>query len=462
MIKKFLRQYFSKEIRQAAAALAAETENNFLVGARGMNGDFRELYEYDRQQILEECLDAWRNNPLARRIVGLTTQYTVGGGISISSDHPGTDDFIKAFWDHPLNQLDARVYEWSDELTRAGELFIALSTDESGMSYARCVPACNIAEIITVENDLAQEEAYQEVSENGEGRTWQAPKADEPVCMLHYAVNRPAGTKHGESDLAPLLRWLKRYAGWLEDRARLNRWRSTFVYVVSNNFVSETERAARQAALTAVPPTPGSILVKDNTETWEIISPNLEAGDAGEDGLALKKMIAAGAGVPLHFLAEPESSTRTTAESAGGPTYRHFEQRQKYFMWLLRDLLGEVVRRRSMIDARVNRDAVISVIGADLSARDNASQAIAASTITNAAKELRDRGLIDDNELARLVYKFAGEVVDIERLLQDGAAAGKVKNLNPAAEKRPSSAPVERTPGAKVAPDGETKGIAAI
>jgi hypothetical protein len=28
-------------------------------------------------------------------------------------------------------------------------------------------------------------------------------------------------------------------------------------------------------------------------------------------------MIAAGAGIPMHFLAEPEGATRTTAEAAG-------------------------------------------------------------------------------------------------------------------------------------------------
>ncbi len=50
--------------------------------------------------------------------------------------------------------------------------------------------------------------------------------------MLHYAINRPVGALRGESDLAPLLRWLSRYAAWLEDRARLNRFRTAFLYVV--------------------------------------------------------------------------------------------------------------------------------------------------------------------------------------------------------------------------------------
>ena len=76
-----------------------------------------------------------------------------------------------------------------------------------------------------------------------------------------------------------------------------------------------------------------------------MLSPQLESQEAGEDGLALKKMIAAGAGIPLHFLAEPESATRTTAEAAGGPTYRRLEQRQQYFCWLVADVARAALRR---------------------------------------------------------------------------------------------------------------------
>jgi len=44
----------------------------------------RERRRFNREEILKDALDAWRDNPLARRIVALTTQYVVGGGISMS------------------------------------------------------------------------------------------------------------------------------------------------------------------------------------------------------------------------------------------------------------------------------------------------------------------------------------------------------------------------------------------
>ena len=171
-------------------------------------------------------------------------------------------------------------------------------------------------------------------------------------------------------------------------------------------------------------PNPGSILVCDESETWEILSPKLESHEAGEDGLSLKKMIAAGAGIPMHFLAEPEGSTRTTAEASGGPTFRHFEQRQEYLLWMITDILKIVVKRKAQFTSRVNQDAKIIVRGTDISARDNVALALASNNIYNTAVGLRNKALIDDSEFLRLVYRFAGEAVDVEDMLVRGAKAG--------------------------------------
>ena len=256
--------------------------------------------------------------------------------------------------------------------------------------------------------------------------------------MLHYAVNRPVGAQWGESDLAPLLRWLARYANWLEDRARLNRYRTAFLYVVRSRFNSEAERITRQNMLNLQAPQPGSILVVDKEEEWSVLSARLESDEAGTDGLALKKMIAAGAGVPLHFLAEPESATRTTAESAGGPTYRHFEQRQRYFLWVINDVLRVVANRRALVDRRLPRGVDFELMASDISARDNLALSMAASNLVRNLEVLRDRGLIDDAEFLRLAYKFAGEPVEIDEMLRRGSRAGAVQGKPPESEPFPA------------------------
>lgn len=417
-----------KEVRARLSAVWVENDETFALASRSWNFTQRDRYDADRETILRESLDAWRLNPLARRIVGLTTQYVVGGGISVGSKHEATHKFIQEFWNHHLNRMGVRCYELCDELTRTGNLFLLLSTDAAGMSYVRPVPAADIDTIMARPNDIEQPLSFtpKANAENLSPSPYPAYNEDtdrpgeasgfKPV-MLHYTINRPVGGQWGESDLAPVLKWLSRYSNWLEDRARLNRFRNSFLFVVKARFASEVERAARQAQLALNPPAPGSILVSDESETWEVLSPKLESSDAATDGLGLKKMIACGAGVPLHFLAEPESSTRTTAESAGGPTYRHFEQRQNYFIWIIQDLLKIVVARRAMADRHTSKKAEIYVRGADISARDNVALSMAAQNIINMLGDLRDRMLITDEEYLRLAYRFAGEIVDVEDML---------------------------------------------
>jgi len=417
-----LRQFFGlqpqAEEHQKQLSLE-ETDNTLLVGAWQAGESQRDRLAYDREQVLADCMDAWRFNPLARRITELTTTYVTGGGFVVSCPHAATQAFLERFWNHRLNHLSLRAGELSDELVLSGNLFLLLSSDASGMSYLRVIPSADIARIESSQTDIEQELFYVgKLGMDGDGRVYPAyqPGKDRPgeggafsPVMLHYAVNRPVGSQWGESDLAPVLKWLSRYSAWLEDRVRLNRFRNAFVYVVRARFANESARSNRQAQLALHPPAPGSVLVTDENEEWSVIAPKLEALDASSDGLAIKKMIAAGVGLPLHFLAEPESSTKTTAEASGNPTYRRFAERQRAMCWFLQDLLRVAVERRAYFDPSVDPAAQISVSGGDISARDNAELADAGQKAAAIASGLHEKGLISSEEMLRLVYRFMGE-----------------------------------------------------
>jgi hypothetical protein len=434
---QFIARVFSPNGASPARAHLAvpEDDNSFFIGTRRYDETDRDRLEYDRHDTLEQCFEAWRDSPLARRIVELTSQYVVGNGFDVKCKHPHTANFIDQFWNHRLNRMPSRIVELCDELTRTGNLFILVTTDHAGMSYLRTIPAANIDRIVPVPNDIEQPLMFiTKADENLAVHTYPAFNAQADYLLpdgafmqsvVHYAINRPAGAQWGEPDISPLLPWLRRYSAWLEDRVRLNRFRNAFLYVVSGSFVSEDARKTRQAQLAANPPSSGSILVTDASETWSVISPKLEALDAREDGLALKKLIAAGVGLPMHFLAEPEGATRTTAESAGGPTFRRFEQRQRFFIWLLKDLLQIVVSRRSQVDYTVKENAGITISGADISARDNVAHSIATVNILNALERLYDMGLISQRELLRATYRFAGENADIDELLKEGTGVDR-------------------------------------
>lgn len=109
---------------------------------------------YETRGDLVEALEAWRDNPLARRIVSLTTDYVVGEGIRLRSEDEGVREFLDRFWSHPQNRIGLRLGSWCDELTRSGELFLLLSRNPAdGMSYVRSIPAVHITQVVTDEED---------------------------------------------------------------------------------------------------------------------------------------------------------------------------------------------------------------------------------------------------------------------------------------------------------------------
>lgn len=390
----------------------AETEQTILIG-QPWNNLYRDRYSYERDSILEEAVRAWRLNPLARRLTNLYKIYNVDG-INFKCDDPETDKFLRVFWNHDLNQIDETLEEISNEIFLTGNLFPLYSVDNSGMTYIRIFPTDQIAEIKTANNDIKQEIAYitKPVSMDAEPQTFRNPRGlptvNTPNFMQHYTINKLAGTAWGEGEIWPDLPWLGRYASFLEDRVRLNRYRQAYMYDVAISGIDEEKVKLRKAELRNNPPQPGSVNIHDESEKWTVIAPNLSSGEAEKDGLTLKKMIAVNH-APMHYLAEPESSTRTTADAAGTPAFKAFEDNQRIFKRVIQRILTIAVQRRAERDNKIKTDAKIEIISADATERDNAGLALATGQIVSAIGEMYDRKLLDESEYIRLVYRFAGE-----------------------------------------------------
>jgi hypothetical protein len=384
-----------------------------------------------------EALEAWRRNPMARRFINLVTAYVVGDGITLSTENRAFANFIQEFFDHPDNHMLLRERQWCDELTRSGELFVTMFTDPSGgVPVVRAVPAGQIAEVkyredgeyVDYEAELAYKQIRAEVDAY-EGVWWfhpraltgqekvELPRGRDPLTMpvmLHYAINRPVGAIRGESDLAPILLWLRRYAVWLEDRVRLNAAMRAFVWVVH---VQAAQKEETEARLFANPPQSGSVIVlEEGSERWEAITPNLHAQDAKEDGRALRWMIAAGGhGMSLLDFGEGEDSNLATGEAMRDQRQRFLRQRQAYFGEMLAEVtLIAYERWRGVVGGR-HRAALradLSVELPDIAAEDNSTLATAAGGITAAFTALA--GLVGASremrfEAVRLFAKFAGE-----------------------------------------------------
>lgn len=395
------------------------------------------------RQDYGDALEAWRKNPLARRIVNLVSSYVVGEGIALSSPYRPLQRFISDFVEHPKNRLRLRQVALCDELTRSGELFLTLHLNPAdGMSYLRPIAARVIDRIEWRDGDYETELRYHEVVPLDDpdyaqgGRWWYSPDAPPvdntpagsrpPPVMLHFAVNRPVGCVRGESDLAPLLVWLKRYAAWLEDRVRLNAAVRSFLWIVeapAGAIKGLRERYRR-------PPPSGSVLIVEaGKEKWQAVAPSLEAKDAQADGAAIRKMVAAGGpGIGLLDFGESDTSNLATARMMADQRSKWMQMRQAYFAYVLAQTVLTAYNRAvrlGYVRGKEQTLAAVQIKLPDINANDNEQLALAAAQMGEAVGRLQELGFHGTRFrrlMLELVLRFAGVVLDgaeLEALLSE-------------------------------------------
>ncbi|MBC8450050.1 MAG: hypothetical protein H8D78_20145 [Chloroflexi bacterium] len=389
---------------------------------------------YEMLAGFNDALEAWRKNPLVRRLVSLVTDFVVADGILLTSAYLTLQRFIEEFWSHPKNHVATRLPDLCDELTRAGELFAVLSVNPvDGMSYLRFIPACEIDAIKWLEGDYETETSYHQLGgiNNIEGTWWNSfhtyqQATHEPgeaaQVMLHYTVNKPVGCLRGESDLSTVLVWAKRYSRWLEDRARLHWAIRAFLWFVQVP-TSKIEAKRKQYA---TPPDSGSVIVHDDGESWDLKTPNLQARDASADGQELKRMSVVGMATPLHWVSDERNANLATAQAMSEPTLRNYTRQQLHFCYILANITTtayNISRDYGRRGRPCTADDVKPVLRAVERSDDNA-QAQAARDIVEALAKLRDQlslaGVAITADLNRLTLslalRFAGQLLDPEEI----------------------------------------------
>ena len=414
------------------------------------------------QELYTDALTAWRKNPMAWRVINTTVNYVVGTGISFTSVDAALDSFIKEFWTHRKNHMDLRLVPMVEELSRSGDLFVLLFRNQlDGMSYIRFVTKDQIQKIETANNDWETELVYWENPPAGEiqPRRWLSPDHPEAgmsdAVMLHYSVNRPIGALMGESDLTTIIPWLLRYSRMLEDRVRLHWAARAFLYLVtvpSNKVESKSTQYGSA-------PESGSIVVKDESETWETVSPNLRGADAGFDMKAVRNMIDAGSGFPPHWRGEGGEVNVATAEAMQAPPEKFLIKRQEYFVWVLEDILYQAFLRAVEIGAQpatveTDYSNLFTCEAPDVTLRDNDQLAGGANKLAESFAMLQNTLLGKSPTLHRLavdmVLKFAGEIVEdkiLDQIISEAKADPIMPVLLPGQEAAQEDEPATKPKG---------------
>lgn len=414
----FFQRFTINAIKSLAKLASVSVRVDDSPGWGRVSGQPHERTAGEIQELYEDTLEAWRKNPIAKRIVDITTDYVVGDGIRLTSPNRWLNAYIDGFWTHQKNMMPLRLEGMCEELTRGGNLLPLLFLNEAdGMSYIRFVTIDQVRDIITLPSDW---ETITEIAATRPGRMepdkWktQHVAANEGNAVISlYPINKPIGALTGEGDLATVIPWLLRYSRMLEDRVRLNWAVRTFLWFVK---VQSGQVEAKREQYKK-PPEAGSVIVHDDGEEWDMKTPNLHANDASHDMSATRRMIYAATGYPPHWYGE-QGSNLAEARAMQSPAERHLRRRQLYFTYILQDLIVQGYKRVNLVRnvpklPTSDYNKLFSVQMPDLSREDNGVLAESAYKLSQSYKNLvletlpQSRSLTE--KLLGMVFKFAGE-----------------------------------------------------
>jgi hypothetical protein len=354
--------------------------------------------------------EAYTANPLAFAIIEMTTSFVLGRGVTFEASQRSVQRVLSDFWYDPANHMDERVYALCTELALYGEIFMRFFVNPyDGAVKVRLVDPSLIDEIESSPNDIETPRRFHRRSLGEDTGEWLLAGEE----MMQFAINRVSNARRGRSDLATLLPWLRRYKDWLTDRVRINKYKGAFLYDVTLRG-ADKKILDRKRAEYAYPPEPGSIIIHNEAEQWSAVQPQISANDVKEDGRALKLMIAAGAGLPEHYLSDSAHGNRATAAEMSMPTLLKFQRRQRVVRHILRCVLDRVIREAQRA-GRLGKsiDTRYELHFPEIDTDDNQQLATSVSYLVDALVSAKQQGWVSDETAMKLLFKFAGEDVDV-------------------------------------------------
>ncbi|HEX6511583.1 MAG TPA: hypothetical protein VF157_04740 [Chloroflexota bacterium] len=414
------------------------TEEDYLWRRLSDNWYQKDVVPSTYLELHNQCYEAYNSNPLARQAIEITTSMVLGSGLRVVARGQRVQRILDRFWQDPDNHMDLRVYSLCTELALYGEQFIRFFVNpiDGSVKIGQIDPS-TIDQIVTDPNNIEKPLRFHQrpvgpgvdvwgpdagsgdqvlgVGSSATSKTQHPAPNTQEGCwfeagteVVQFAINKVSNAKRGQSDLATMLVWLRRYKDWLTDRVRLNKYKGAFVWDVKLTG-ADKKTIDRKKMEYAYPPLPGSLVVHNETEEWSAVEPRIGADQVEADGKAIKMMVAVGAGLPEHYLAEGGNVNRATAAEMGMPTLKRFERRQDYLSFLLRSILDRVLseaQAAGLLSSRADRryDIVFPPIDVD----DGEGIASAVGKLVPALQAAKQEGWLADAAAMKLLHRFLG------------------------------------------------------
>lgn len=437
---------FFMPLREAAGKTIEDDDE----GWRRLTGDStRDLAPITQRRAREISAWLWQANLLANRIIELPIAFMLADGVKLTVPDPDSQLTLNRFWNDPINCMDLKLEKKVRELAIFGEqCYPAFVNEISGdvrLGYLDPALIETVVSdpdnpeqpigIVTVKDKHGQARRYRVIVNGDEDvftkRTQGIRASFSDGECFYFVVNSLSSGVRGRPDLLASADWLDAYDDFLFGEQDRNRYLRSFVWDVTLKGANDEAVTARAKEIT--PPSPNSVRVHNDSETWTAVSPSLNAADTSESARLLRNHVLGGATMPEHWFGGGGDVNRSTGESMGDPAFKVMSMRQRTIKHILEEIGRYVLRQRAVADnAKVDFGAPEMQVNADfpeMISRDTTKYASALQQVVTAVAMAVDRKFMASKLAIQIIAAIAGQLgvdIDPEKALTDAQdEAGK-------------------------------------
>lgn len=401
---------------------------------------YKNLYYYqDYIRMHGQAFFAYHHDPIAKLIVSITRDFTLGRGFRVDSDNKKALALWSAFVE--VNDFQEQFNQLAGELSIYGEdMLWWLPNREAKITYrvepndipkallprVRLVDPSNIIEIVTYPEDITRKLFYVWLAPtqyqiysglNVDGKTVQPSlkfiyrqiPAEE---MMHFKVNSVSNEKRGRSDFYPVLGYMKRIRDAVNyGMVALQKQSAWAIDTTIDGSQADIDAyVASQEALGTIA-TAGSEFVHSTKVTRQFLANQAGRGGSQDVFDWALSMIAAGVQIPVSYFGTHLSGgqTRASALVSTEPVAKKFEMRQELYKNIIKKVWNRLMNEFNMghVDCEITFPEIItqdrSTKLKDLALAESQGWINKERAATIAAKEL---GIAD--------FKFEEDSQDVE------------------------------------------------
>ena len=352
-----------------------------------------------REVKLEWCRTSYLTDSFAKRSVQVPSEFAFGSGVNGPIGRIGVDvatedeaplQLLRSFWHSKLNQklmfsLPMLLLR-SAQLLVDGSAFFKMFPDQPNGKpmQIRRYPTGLVDHIVSHPEDSSRPMYYackvveREFDENSanylDHGTWHweyvrdcsnTDENDDPlyaqlagnlreynndeVFMLHISINNIEDCEFGEPDIITSLKWLAGNKMISEDQATISRASAALMNILQTKTTGQNALAGLQQQIESTtsdgstvasprPPMPGGVNIMSDGLEMKSNRVTTQAQDAWQNSRLMRIPAAAGVGLALHFLADPENASLATTTSMELPILRHLEAYQSIWRSAYREM----------------------------------------------------------------------------------------------------------------------------